>query len=148
MYPWVSLASLRFRRRSGEVDFLVQSAEIEQLPIKTTSTDDGYRNSCATKISVRLALPRRKRAPAQLPANVGFLAMLFCLDVFTPYHQDLRVWLANLTFTTNFLRECPWPSSHLWSLAVEEQFYLVWPGLFVVLKLAGDLRRSMLVLLV
>lgn len=97
---------------------------------------------------VRLSSFYIRRALRILPAYVGFLAVLFCLDLITPYHQDFRVWLANLTFTTNFLGACPWPSSHLWSLAVEEQFYLLWPGLFVMLKLAGDLRRSMLVLLV
>ena len=57
---------------------------------------------------------------------------LFVLAFFTHYTQSAAMWVANLTFTTNFiiLRQV-YPTGHLWSLGVEEQFYLLWPILLV-----------------
>lgn len=48
----------------------------------------------------------------------------------TPWNQRPLAWLANLTFTTNYLGVVR-PTGHLWSLAVEEQFYITWPALLV-----------------
>jgi peptidoglycan/LPS O-acetylase OafA/YrhL len=88
-----------------------------------------------------------RRAFRILPVYAAFLAVLFLLQYFTSYRQSLRDWLANLTFTTNFA-SVPWPSQHLWSLSVEEQFYLVWPLLFVFLGMAGRRKSALGMILV
>lgn len=87
-----------------------------------------------------------RRAFRILPVYLGFVAVLFLFQRFTVYSQSPREWLANLTFTTNFA-SVPWPSQHLWSLSVEEQFYLLWPLLFVGLGLAVNARAATRVLL-
>jgi peptidoglycan/LPS O-acetylase OafA/YrhL len=42
-----------------------------------------------------------------------------------------------VTYTTNYHRDRAWYLGHVWSLAVEEQFYLLWP---FVLRRAGPAR--------
>ncbi len=74
-----------------------------------------------------------RRALRILPVYFVFLAVVGALQMFTPLHQPAITWIGNLTFTTNFL-PLTWTTGHLWSLAVEEQFYLFWP---ILLCLAG-----------
>ncbi|MCC5875368.1 MAG: acyltransferase [Candidatus Sumerlaeia bacterium] len=83
-----------------------------------------------------------------------WLYLLACLAVLPMFGQysarndinDNYLWY--LTYTNNFLITLQgWPASylsHLWSLAVEEQFYLLWPLVIVV----PILRRNWLAVLV
>ncbi len=83
----------------------------------------------------------RRRARRILPAyyvSLVFIALLF--------HYDWpRIWYWHVFFLSNFgqawQRAGGYVLNSLWSLAVEEQFYLVWP--FVIFHLRMDaLRRA------
>jgi peptidoglycan/LPS O-acetylase OafA/YrhL len=71
-----------------------------------------------------------RRALRILPVYLAYLAVVAVLQVFTTLHQAPITWIGDLTFTTNFLPRGI-ISGHLWSLSVEEQFYLVWPITFL-----------------
>lgn len=87
-----------------------------------------------------------RRALRILPVYFVFLAVIAALQFFTPFRQSNGQWIANLTFTTGLFTwggGGAWTTGHLWSLAVEEQFYIVWPLLFVGLLLARCERLAM-----
>lgn len=88
-----------------------------------------------------------RRALRILPVYSAFLLTLLGFELFTPYKQPALTWITDLTFTKNFTRG-NWASGHLWSLSVEEQFYLLWPTIFVISGLAFNFRRALLVLLI
>jgi peptidoglycan/LPS O-acetylase OafA/YrhL len=48
-----------------------------------------------------------------------------------------------LTYTTNYQLAPSWPLGHLWSLSVEEQFYLLWPLLFLRLSYRGSVIAAL-----
>lgn len=85
-----------------------------------------------------------RRALRIFPVYFVFLGVLLALQLAGdfPFPRTAGIWLKNLTFTTNFGREFDGISDHLWSLAVEEQFYLMWPTLFVLLR--GGMRHRIL----
>ena len=86
-----------------------------------------------------------RRAYRILPAffaYVGFIAALATAGVLVLAPGDLA---HAVTFTTNF--HAPharsWWLGHLWSISVEEQFYLLWPAVLVVAGAAGGLRAAL-----
>jgi peptidoglycan/LPS O-acetylase OafA/YrhL len=100
-------------------------------------------NNQAGSVSLRKFYIRR--ALRILPVYFAFLLVMFLLQIFTAWHQPLIVWTGNLTFTTDFL-PTTWTTGHLWSLAIEEQFYLLWPLLLVWIGLKGNARTIFYIL--
>jgi peptidoglycan/LPS O-acetylase OafA/YrhL len=86
-----------------------------------------------------------RRALRILPVYFVFLFVVFLLQFFTAWYQPKVTWIGNLTFTTNFVPTSD-QTNHLWSLAVEEQFYLVWPLLLVTILLRGNKQTALRVL--
>jgi len=83
-----------------------------------------------------------KRSLRILP--VFFLTIAACVLLLPDYNYFfISTFLANYYFSFN---PDPHPLRHFWSLAVEEQFYLVWP--LLVLLLAGSKSKVGKILLV
>jgi peptidoglycan/LPS O-acetylase OafA/YrhL len=89
-----------------------------------------------------------RRAVRLWPLYFAAIAVMAALNVETS--RALLPW--NLTFTLNYFITIThqWPGihSHFWTLAVEQQFYLLWPFLFLIAPLrAGITAVGLLIVL-
>jgi peptidoglycan/LPS O-acetylase OafA/YrhL len=85
-----------------------------------------------------------RRALRILPVYLLYLAVVAVL----PWSENTRMngfdWLTALTYTVNFHpAPIPLAISHVWSLSIEEHFYLLWPLIMAGCTLAGS-RRAVL----
>jgi peptidoglycan/LPS O-acetylase OafA/YrhL len=75
-----------------------------------------------------------RRSLRILPAFVFYIVVI---QILATLHVIDSPWVDAkyaLTFTLNYHDSRSWPLNHLWSLSVEEQFYLIWGILFVTLS--------------
>ncbi len=93
----------------------------------------------------RISLPHFfiRRALRILPVYFAFLGVLAGMQAMSLYQQPPVAWIANVTFTTNYVVDRAGATGHLWSLAIEEQFYLIWPAVLVWAKFATDYRKGL-----
>jgi peptidoglycan/LPS O-acetylase OafA/YrhL len=82
-------------------------------------------------ISLRLFYLRRTLRI--FPASYTYLIVLFALCAFGLINVPRVSMVCAFTYTINYLPDHAWQVGHLWSLSVEEQFYLLWPFAFFVL---------------
>lgn len=76
-----------------------------------------------------------RRALRILPIYGTYLLTLALLTTLGLYHDSFSSWFGSLTFTRNLFGEGQSATSQLWSLAVEQQFYLAWPMAFAMCAL-------------
>ncbi len=80
--------------------------------------------------SVNLKSFYERRAIRILPVYIAFVIAMAVVQLFTTYHGSAAQWIRVITFTANYAPAPP-AMTHLWSLSVEEQFYLIWPACFL-----------------
>jgi peptidoglycan/LPS O-acetylase OafA/YrhL len=91
---------------------------------------------------IDLAAFYRRRAVRILPAFYVFLIIAAVWGLFfSAGTTPLQLWLASASFTWNYTAMWTdwsgvdaWNLGHTWSLAVEAQFYLLWPAMFMRLQ--------------
>lgn len=74
-----------------------------------------------------------RRALRIFPAFYAYVAVVALLGLAGAIRLEPGDVAAALTYTTNYHRHRAWYLGHAWSLAVEEQFYLLWPAVVALL---------------
>ena len=125
-------------RNGGSLRVLLQLGDIAHLGVVVFFVISGFLITTLLaqeldslgRISLRLFYARRalRIFPASF-AYVGVIAGLAVAGLIALRPADLA---HAFTYTVNFASDRSWYIGHLWSLSVEEQFYMLWPLAFAL----------------
>jgi len=122
-FPGVNLGVGDYAHLGVVVFFVISGFLITRL-LLTEHTKKGH---------VSLKLFYARRALRLFPAAYAYIACIALLALAGVVHLAARDFWHALTYTANYLPRPAWEIGHLWSLSVEEQFYLLWPCAIVAL---------------
>lgn len=86
-----------------------------------------------------------RRALRIFPLYFSYLGLLAALQLAGLYGDSFSSWLGSLTFTRNMIGRGNSATVHFWSLAIEEQFYLLWPAAIILTALFTRRERFALI---
>ena len=125
--------------------FVLSSYLITLILFKSRQRSD---TTDVSKINVMVTFLLR-RTIRIFPAYYCFLAIIFLLPTIGAAVQDNPAVYISYLVNYHVFQEHIWPpvTSHIWTLAVEEQFYLLWP-LFIIFIPYRHLLKTFLFLIV
>ncbi|MEH1863707.1 MAG: acyltransferase [Nostoc sp.] len=95
-----------------------------------------------------------RRAIRLFPSLYCFIAVFFVLNLIAHLNISIEQFIAAATFTWNYLGPFhngsfvgTWFLGHLWTLSLEEQFYLLWPPLLLFLGINKSRKLSLFLIL-
>jgi peptidoglycan/LPS O-acetylase OafA/YrhL len=96
--------------------------------------------------SVSLRQFYTRRIARIFPAYYAYLVVAMLLDHAGIINGGSATQkLLNIFFLANY-GPCEGPTGVLWSLGVEEQFYLLWPGIFIIFRLFKEKKIALIIL--
>jgi peptidoglycan/LPS O-acetylase OafA/YrhL len=122
-FPTIDLGIGNYAHLGVTIFFVISGFLITSLLISEQTATGG--------ISLRLFYLRRTLRI--FPASYAYLIVLAALCALGFVAVPRVSMICAFTYTINYLPGHAWQVGHLWSLSVEEQFYLLWPFAFSAL---------------